>query len=121
MTDSTDAADRARALLVEDRAATLARLGDLEADVALIVEASEGSNADDEHDPEGSTIAYERAQTSALAEQALSHLREIAAAVQRLDDGTYGVCEVCGDAIPAERLEARPTARTCVTHAPRPR
>jgi DnaK suppressor protein len=121
MTSSTDAADRARALLAEDRAATLARLGDLEADVALIVEASEGSNADDEHDPEGSTIAYERAQTSALAEQALAHLREIAAAVQRLDEGTYGVCEVCGDAIPAERLEARPTARTCVTHAPRPR
>jgi DnaK suppressor protein len=120
MTDS-DLADRARVLLAQERTETLARLGDLEADVALIVEASEGSNADDEHDPEGSTIAYERAQTSALAGQAVTHLREIAAAVQRLDDGTYGVCEVCGDAIPAERLEARPTARTCVAHAARPR
>ena len=119
MTTSEDGAVRARELLTADRAATLERLGDLEADVALIVEASEGSNADDEHDPEGSTIAYERAQTSALAEQAVTHLREIAAAVQRLDDGTYGVCEVCGDAIPPERLEARPTARNCVAHAAR--
>ena len=121
MTSSPGAASRARELLAEDRAETLARLGDLEADVALIVEASEGSNADDEHDPEGSTIAFERAQTSALAEQAVTHLREIAAAVHRLDEGTYGVCEGCGDAIPPERLEARPTARTCVAHAARPR
>ncbi len=111
----------ARELLAADRAATLARLGDLEADVALIVEASEGSNADDEHDPEGATIAFERAQTSALAASAVAHLREVTAAEGRLDDGTYGVCEVCGDAIPDARLEARPTARTCVTHTARPR
>ncbi|WP_406832665.1 TraR/DksA C4-type zinc finger protein [Pedococcus sp. KACC 23699] len=111
----------ARELLAADRAATLVRLGDLEADVALIVEASEGSNADDEHDPEGATIAFERAQTSALAASAVAHLREVTAAEGRLLDGTYGVCEVCGDAIPDARLEARPTARTCVTHAARPR
>ena len=111
----------ARELLAADRAQTIARLGDLESDVALIVEASEGSNADDEHDPEGATIAFERAQTSALASAAVAHLREITAAEGRLDDGTYGVCERCGDAIPEARLEARPTARTCVTHASRPR
>src|SRR6478672_3285721 len=97
-----------RMLLAADRESTLARLGDLEADVALIVEASEGSNADDEHDPEGATIAFERAQTSALAASAVAHLREIAAAEARLDDGTYGICERCGDAIPQARLEARP-------------
>lgn len=114
-------AERARELLAADRVATLARLRDLEADVALIVEASEGSNADDEHDPEGATIAFERAQTSALAASAMAHLREVTAALARLDDGTYGVCEVCGGAIPDARLEARPTARTCVTHVTSPR
>ena len=116
-----EGASLARELLEADRAATLARLGDLEADVALIVEASEGSNADDEHDPEGATIAFERAQTSALAASAVAHLREVAAALARLDDGTYGVCETCGRAIPEARLEARPTARTCVGHASRTR
>ncbi|GAA2738149.1 TraR/DksA C4-type zinc finger protein [Pedococcus aerophilus] len=118
---SDPVAARARELLAADRATTLARLGDLEADVALIVEASQDSNADDEHDPEGATIAFERAQTSALASSAVAHLREITAAEARLDDGTYGVCERCGDAIPAGRLEARPTARTCVAHAACPR
>ena len=114
-------AARARELLADDRAATLARLRDLEADVALIVEASQDSNADDEHDPEGATIAFERAQTSALAASAVAHLREVTAALARLDDATYGACEVCGDAIPDARLEARPTARTCVTHPGRSR
>ena len=42
------------------------------------------------------------------------HLAEIDAALERLADGTYGVCLVCGRPIPAERLEVRPTATTCV-------
>jgi len=78
------------------------------------VEASRDSNADDEHDPEGATIAFERSQVSSLVEQAREHLREVAAAERRVQDGTYGVCEVCGEAIGAGRLEARPVARTCV-------
>jgi DnaK suppressor protein len=106
--------DGARALLRADRAATLERLHALEADVAAIIAASEGSNADDEHDPEGATIAFERAQTDALAQQAVRHLAEVAAALARVDDGTWGTCVVCGRGIPAERLEARPTATTHV-------
>ena len=60
-----------------------------------LVEASEGSNADDEHDPEGATIAFERSQVDALARQAREHLREIDAALARLDAGDYGTCERC--------------------------
>ena len=106
--------ESARALLLADRARTLERLQDLRADVAAIIAASEGSNADDEHDPEGSTIAFERAQTDALAQQAARHLVAIAAALVRVDDGTWGTCEACGRGIPPERLEARPTATTHV-------
>jgi len=80
-------------------------------------EASAANIADDEHDPEGSTIAYERTQIGALIEQAERHLVEIDAALQRIADGGYGRCEVCGEAIPDERLRARPTARTCMSHA----
>jgi DnaK suppressor protein len=81
------------------------------------VEASRDSNADDEHDPEGATIAFERSQVSSLVEQARAHLAELAEAGRRLQDGTYGVCEVCRGPIAVGRLEARPVARTCVTCA----
>jgi len=81
------------------------------------VDASRDSNADDEHDPEGATIAFERSQVDALVRQSEAHLRDIEAAFVRLAAGTYGVCTVCGRPIPAGRLEARPTASTCVSCA----
>ncbi|MEY4747304.1 MAG: hypothetical protein RLZZ416_353, partial [Candidatus Parcubacteria bacterium] len=43
--------------------------------------------------------------------------KQIESALGRLDDGTYGLCEKCGDAIPFDRLEANPAARTCIAHA----
>lgn len=79
-----------------------------------IVAASVDSNADDEHDPEGSTIAFERSQIGALIEQAERRLAEIVSARERVLTGTYGVCELCGRPIAAARLDARPIARTCV-------
>ena len=86
-------------------------------DLAALMAASRDSNADDEHDPEGPTIAYERSQLSTLLDQARRHLREVEAAVSRVEAGTYGACTVCGDAIPPARLEARPSAPTCLRHA----
>lgn len=79
-----------------------------------MVAASRDTNADDEHDPEGATIAFERSQIGSLVRQAHDHLAEIDAAVTRLDEGRYGTCEACGDPIPEGRLEARPLARSCV-------
>ncbi len=106
------------ARLAAERAAVQARLARTDEDLAALFAASRDSNADDEHDPEGQTIAYERAQLSASAQQARSHLVEVDAALDRLAAGTYGVCEVCSRPIGVARLEARPTARTCVEHAP---
>jgi RNA polymerase-binding transcription factor DksA len=103
-------------LLAEDREATEQRLADLRSEFTRVVDGAEGTNPDDEHDPEGSTIAYERTQLGALVEQAEQHLAEIGAALARVADGTYGRCEVCGRPIPAARLEARPTATRCVEH-----
>ena len=102
-----------------ERAETLARLAALREDFAGVVDASRDTNADDEHDPEGHTIAFERSQVDALARQAREHLREIDAALARLDAGDYGTCERCGRPISAGRLEARPTARTCIDCAGR--
>ncbi len=103
-----------RAALDGARRQTEERLAALTRDYDGVVAASLDTNADDEHDPEGATIAFERAQVSALVRQARDRLVEIDAAHQRLAAGSYGVCEVCGRPIAAARLEARPEARTCV-------
>ena len=84
-----------------------------------IVAASRDSNADDEHDPEGATIAFERQQVVALAAQLERTRADIESALARHDSGGYGTCETCGGAISPARLEARPTARTCIGCAAR--
>ncbi len=95
----------------------VSRIAAMDEDMAAMFEASRDSNADDEHDPEGQTIAYERSQLSALTAAARAQLQELDAAVKRVAERTYGVCEVCGGPIGDGRLDARPTARTCVVHA----
>ncbi|GAW49869.1 MULTISPECIES: TraR/DksA family transcriptional regulator [unclassified Nocardioides] len=105
-----------RSLLEQERRRTTDRLAALRDEHRGFVDASRDTNADDEHDPEGATIAFEREQVGALVRLAEEHLREVDAALARVDDGTYGVCTVCGRPIPAERLEVRPTALTCVAH-----
>ena len=79
--------------------------------------ASRDSNADDEHDPEGATIAFERSQVEALIRQTKVALAEIGAAERRLEDGSWGTCAACGTTIPPGRLEARPTALHCMSCA----
>lgn len=106
-------------VLEQERQSTLDRLAALTRDFDTVVAAALGSNADDEHDPEGATIAFERSQLDALVQQARVRLREIDAASARIADGSYGVCEVCGRPILPERLQARPTARTCIACASR--
>ena len=107
----------ARARLAEERDLLLSRIAQMDGDMGSLVAASRDSNADDEHDPEGQTIAYERSQLAALTDRARAHLAEIDAATARLAAGTYGTCEVCDEPIDRGRLEARPTAATCVEHA----
>lgn len=100
-------------LEAERRRATR-RLAMLRGDFDEVVAASRDTNADDEHDPEGATIAFERSQIDTLVRQAEHTLVEVAAALARLEAGTYGRCARCGGDVPAARLEVRPMARTCV-------
>ncbi len=81
---------------------------------AHIVAGSEWTSNDDEHDPEGATVAFERAQTAALLHQAKQELDELKNAQARLDAGAYGTCERCGKAIGEGRLEALPAASKCI-------
>lgn len=116
---SNDPAAALGELLGVERLQALAMCQALQDDLDSMVEASVSSNADDEHDPEGATVAFERAQILALRAQARSRLSEIDRAVQRWHHGTYGICEGCGDPIPVERLLARPAATTCLRCAER--
>jgi RNA polymerase-binding transcription factor DksA len=89
----------------------------LDEDLHRLFEASRSSNLDDEHDPEGSTVAYERAQLTAILAATRQRLADLDEALARLAAGSYGRCERCGRPIPAERLAVRPAARTCVACA----
>lgn len=106
-------------LLESEHQATLRRLTALERDFAGIVESAGQANTDDEHDPEGATLAFERQHVAALLSQARDYLRAVEAAKNRLAAGQYGLCEQCGKPIPAARLAARPTATSCITCAGR--
>jgi RNA polymerase-binding transcription factor DksA len=79
-----------------------------------IVEAASDVATDDEHDPEGHTIAWERQQVAGLLDEARSTLTDIEAAEHRLDIGRYGTCTSCNGVIAAERLDALPATPTCV-------
>ena len=103
--------------IVEERARTKARIDSLTDDFDEIVAASESVATDDEHDPEGATIAFERQQIASLILLAEQRLAELDVAMEGLADGSYGVCVNCGTEIPLERLLARPTATHCVTCA----
>ena len=113
----TDPADRLAARRLE----TLGLVDALRRRLDGIIEASAYTTNDDEHDPEGVTVAFERAQTAGLLEQARAELRALDAASERLAAGTYGTCLRCGDPIAAGRLEALPAATTCIRCADRRR
>lgn len=110
-------AEDVRARLTADRADTVEQIAGLRRDFAEIVRANALVAVDDEHDPDGSSTAFERAHLAALLGQAEDRLAALDRARQRLDDGTYGRCEVCGEQIPAARLDVRPAATTCVQHS----
>jgi DnaK suppressor protein len=109
--------ERFKILLEEERQRKTALLPALRADIASTNSARQDSNVDDEHDPEGATIAFELSQASALLKQSNAGLEQVEAALDRIAAGTYGICAVCGEAIAEGRLEARPWTPYCITHA----
>jgi DnaK suppressor protein len=109
----------AREVLLAERADALRRVAALEREFTGIAEAAGAAGTDDEHDPEGATLAFERQHAAALLEQARERLAAIDAALDRVRDGRYGVCDRCGQPIGDDRLAARPAALTCIRCAER--
>ena len=108
-----------RDVLLAERVRAGQRVSALEREFAQLAEAARGGGTDDEHDPEGATLAFERQHTAALLEQARAQVAAIDTALGRLADGRYGVCDRCGQPIGEDRLAARPAAVTCVRCAAR--
>lgn len=81
----------------------------------------EGGGLDyDSNFADTSQVTAERGEADVLAGQLQETLDEVALALGRLEEGTYGTCEVCGVAIAPARLEAMPATRYCINHANRP-
>lgn|GEM_PF-222137 len=100
------------------RAASLRRAENFTASFDDIVEATTDVATDDEHDPEGHTIAWERQQFAALLSEEHAMLAAIKAAEDRFASGTYGLCTECSGAIGHERLAVLPATPTCINCAP---
>jgi len=103
-----------REALLAEQARARERVAVLEREFAGLAEAASSAGTDDEHDPEGATLAFERQHAAALLEAAREQVAAINAALERLADGRYGICDQCGRPIGEDRLAARPAARTCI-------
>lgn len=110
-------AEPAEARLRVLRRETAAELAAASEHIDAITAARADANTDDEHDPEGATIGFERAQADALRAGLRLRLREVDDALGRMADGTYGFCAACGEPIAPARLDARPATDRCIRHA----
>jgi DnaK suppressor protein len=101
------------------RAALMAKQADLVARAAGLTAAPDaiGGISFGKRVGDGTSMAVERLTQVAAHEQLLVQSEEIARALDKLDEGTYGVCDGCGGRIPDGRLEIHPWAVRCVTCA----
>ncbi len=106
-----------REALLEERATYLGQAESLKAEAdSLVADVDPGDVQFDEESGEGDSLAIERDRDLALSAQARQAVDEIDHALAKFDLGTYGICEVSGDPIPEERLEAIPWARQRVEY-----
>jgi RNA polymerase-binding transcription factor DksA len=97
---------QARAALETERSELHAQLAEHGADVPF-----------DENFADSGQVAAEQGEHRALLGSLKDALSDVDRALAKLDDGTYGKCEVCGEDIAEARLEAMPAARYCINHA----
>jgi DnaK suppressor protein len=108
--------ERFRALLLDERKRVASAIEYLheEHPGSLDEEVEEVSHGDDNHLAETATVTLDREIDYSLEENASEVLGAIDAALQRIDEGSYGTCARCGKEIAEERLEARPWSALCI-------
>jgi DnaK suppressor protein len=95
-----------RAALEQERSDLRARLGEM----GML----SGGESFDQNFADSSQVTAERGEVEALAGNLREALNDVEAALVKLDNGIFGVCEGCGQPIPPARLEAKPAARRCM-------
>jgi RNA polymerase-binding transcription factor DksA len=108
MSEQTTPSDP-RPSLEEERVALHAQLGELDVDG--------DANDFDENFADSAQVTAEKGENRALAGSLREQLDDVDRALAKLDDGTYGQCENCGQPIGEDRLEAMPATRFCITCA----
>lgn len=103
--------------LHDERARVVGIVDALSREFDGIVAAAHQSATDDEHDPEGNTIAFERQRVAALLRDARVTLRALDDALMNVMAGSYGTCTSCDGPIGDERLAALPATPTCIACA----
>jgi DnaK suppressor protein len=111
--------DSLRVAWRDERTRLSRQIDDLQRRFDDIVAGAELTSTDDEHDPEGATIAYERAQVWSLLLQTRADLHAVDDALAGLELGELPRCSVCQGDIATERLLALPGVQTCIECARR--
>jgi RNA polymerase-binding transcription factor DksA len=113
-------AEHARQLIVSERERLESLVREREAEgIGTESEAESLSELSslDQHQGDIGTETFEREKDFSLLEQLEAEIGDLDAALRKVDEGTYGICEICGRPIEPERLEALPGTRTCIEHA----
>jgi RNA polymerase-binding transcription factor DksA len=113
-------ADRARQLIVSERERLEGLVREREAEgigTQSETDAISELSGVDQHPGDLGTETFEREKDFSLLEQLEAEIEDLDTALRKVDEGTYGTCEICGRDIGAERLEAMPGTRTCIEHA----
>ncbi len=105
------------ATLADLRAALEVERASLRQQLADLGYGETGGLSFDQNFADSSQVTAERGEAEALAGKLRATLAEVEHALAKLDDGTYGVCERCGEPIAFARLEAMPAARLCINCA----
>ena len=107
--------DKLKQVLLDERARVKHAIDYLhEENPGSIIDETGEETTYDNHLGDTATVTYDRELDYTLEENSEQVLLEIEAALQRIEDGTYGICTNCGKQIAEERLEARPWATLCI-------
>lgn len=105
--------DKVRARLESERERLQHEIGELQTKVESAEVRREGSPFGKRE--EEATESFELEKRLALEKQVRANLVDVEHALEKMDKGTYGLCDVCGQHIPVERLEAMPHANLCLS------
>lgn len=105
---------RFRNLIEEERQRVLLRLGMIEEEIQGMAASQSGNQSYSNHMADIGSDVIEQEQAFLHASQGTDYLMALEAALRRIEKGTYGICEDCGDKIPPRRLEAFLAARLCI-------